>query len=515
MRCGIPDGAAGHLRTITMTKTKGSKRSSVDRCPGNQEDDTNDDEEVIDDTAFTNEEESGRLPTPVSGKNQDFAARRAAQRQAAADQRTAKWRCHICGQAGHLRRECPGIADDGRGESKYTQSKGDPGARQVNSTTRRQTKTKTGGNGSARGHRGSGRKRSPEEIMLVLPDGFAPYNNDEEDDTNQDEPFLFYDTGCDSSSCLEYLRTARKLSSVEAELEYQRAIDTARKSSNFGGLITRVLMEPDLPFTVPVEHEEMTHVWYTVGLHREFLYNDSNDESMVAVLLETARLERKVVGFFSDLDYSSDPLGSRPGCDRECQLRRLRCTCLAAGEADIAIQIRTTPSSSAAAALSSESNHHAPADVMADVEAVLHEVTTQYPDVRIHLSCWFGTADVMNRLITKYPRNVWIGLDGAVTFAKAHHAHECAFDVPLSRLILDSGTTIPAIVAKTLGRDAFCHSGLIPFLAEAVARYKPDVALAVTVARAASTNALALYPRIANPTTDAACDEPLIESGAN
>ena len=79
--------------------------------------------------------------------------------------------------------------------------------------------------------------------------------------------------------------------------------------------------------------------------------------------------------------------------------------------------------------------------------------------------------------------------------------------------MLDSGTTIPATVANMLGRDAFCHSGLIPYIAEAVARYKPDALdsiTAETVARHASSNTMALYPQLAN-LPDAANEPPEID----
>ena len=47
------------------------------------------------------------------------------------------------------------------------------------------------------------------------------------------EPFVYYDTCCDYTACIDYLRTARKnLFAAEAELEYHATIATARTESN-------------------------------------------------------------------------------------------------------------------------------------------------------------------------------------------------------------------------------------------------------------------------------------------
>ena len=256
-------------------------------------------------------------------------------------------------------------------------------------------------------------------------------------------------------------------------------------------------------------------VRYVVGLHRDFLYNDTEHDSAVATLIETIRNNsnddggRVVVGVFSDLDYSTESL-SRPGCDSESQLRRLRCTCQAAGEAGVPIQIRTLPSAGHADSTHLDSNTYS--DVMTDLETAIKETTETFPSIKIHLSCWSGTAEHMHKLLNSYPRNVWVGMDGSVTFSKAKHAHECAFDVPLTRLVLETGTptTIPAPVASTLGREAFCHSGLIPYIAEAVARYRASSSLdstAETVARCAASNTIELYPQLAKNSITSATKE--------
>jgi Tat protein secretion system quality control protein TatD with DNase activity len=117
--------------------------------------------------------------------------------------------------------------------------------------------------------------------------------------------------------------------------------------------------------------------------------------------------------------------------------------------------------------------------------------------LKIHVSSWTGTAEDMLSLLQTFPENVWFGLDSTVTFAKACRVQECAFDVPLHRILLETGAnSIPSIVTKSMGRHAFSSSALIPFIAQAIAEIKKVDA--ATVARAAATNTRKLYPTLLN-----------------
>ena len=165
----------------------------------------------------------------------DFAARREFQRKAAAEKRRVKLKCHVCGKAGHVRRDCPGIADDGRGESKYTKSKGDAGAK-ILSASKKQQLGSNNSNSNSNKNSSRGRKQSyaSNETKLVLPAGFSPLaatatatsaatsaaratsavSSDNPDSNTADEqepplPFLFYDASCDSAAVIDYLRSGR------------------------------------------------------------------------------------------------------------------------------------------------------------------------------------------------------------------------------------------------------------------------------------------------------------------
>ena len=94
-----------------------------------------------------------------------------------------------------------------------------------------------------------------------------------------------------------------------------------------------------------------------------------------------------------------------------------------------------------------------------------------------------------------------IGMHGRVSYTKAESLHECAFDIPLSRLLLETSKSryVPSVVTKMLGRDAWNHSGLLPFVADAIAMKKTTKSRAVTaleIARASSENCARMYSRL-------------------
>merc|ERR1712238_45183 len=96
----------------------------------------------------------------------------------------------------------------------------------------------------------------------------------------------------------------------------------------------------------------------------------------------------------------------------------------------------------------------------------------------VHLSCWNGKSDHMMAFVKAFPYNLYVGFDATVTFSKAKHLHECAFDIPLSNILLETGqpSRIPSIVAnKISSKDAFCHSGYIPYIADSIANYNTSI----------------------------------------
>ena len=447
--------------------------------------------------------------TNVNMKDLDFKQRQELQRQQAAEKRRHKQKCHLCNKSGHVRRECPGIQDDGRGMSRY-KGKSDPSCIKARyETMKNDNKLKASGG-------------APPILAAVQgmewPTGFEKEQQQQEDEC----PFVYYDAGSDVQATLDYIKSGRgkaKSSQKEALHEYLAVMQHAQETSNYGGMISRSLLKPNRPWMKPAldQQDESSslssegndkdfNLWYVVGLHRDFLYNDVLETAAIQALMETYQQNTdRVAGFFCDLDYHEDFL-KRPGCDRESQLRRLKCTSQAAGEMNQTIAIRTSPGAAGLSLSSPDQQLDQPpsvagtryAQVLLDLQTQLAETLDKFPSLNILLSCWSGRADHMTSIINAFSQNnnIYIGLDGSVSFSKATHLHECAFDCPMERLVLETSTVIPASVANALGRDAFFHSATVPFLAEAVAQCK-KMPSAPQVARAASQNTLTLYPQLA------------------
>ena len=436
--------------------------------------------------------------TPKSPQTDlDFAQRREAQRKAAAEKRRAKMKCHLCGESGHVRRECPGIADDGRGESRHKNAKGDKNAR--------------GKASDKKGARNRGRKSSSKKYdevrELVLPPGFEPWdvadetkdNHGDREDSGEGRPttsFKYFDAGCDPTATIEYLRSGRgktKKSMKEAIEEYESAISKAISESNYGGCISRCTIEADRPWqpqnSSPINSHNVSNTWFVLGF-------DNAAECDADTLSKAISSNKKrVVGVYADLDYRPATL-KKKGMNTDDQRSRLEETIKVAAEESVPIQIRTGPSPPSTSNGDDDSSTSPYANVIVDLGKILLNTIGQYPALKVHLSCWTGQSEHLTALLNAFPDNIFVGFDSSVTFAKASALHECVFDAPLDKMLVETGAPriIPSIATKSLGREAFAHSGLVPFIADAIAtQKKTETITAESVARASSDNFIKLY----------------------
>mmetsp|Transcript_17836 Transcript_17836/g.51060 ORF Transcript_17836/g.51060 Transcript_17836/m.51060 type:complete len:488 (+) Transcript_17836:51-1514(+) len=439
--------------------------------------------------------------------DRDFAQRREAQRRAAADKRRARMKCHLCGESGHVRRECPGIADDGRGESCHKNAKGDKNARG-------RTSSKASDGSRKGGARNRGRKSSSKrygEIRdLVLPPGFEAWsaatskgNDGTRDDDDDDEsptptptPFAYFDAGCDPSATIEYLRSGRgkaKKSMREAAEEYEGTTSKTISDSNYGGCLARCAIEADRPWqpenATLINSHNASNTWFVLGSQ------NAAECDAGALSRAISSNKRRVVGVYADLDYRPTNL-ERKGMSADDQRSRLEATIRVAAEESMPIQIRTGPSPPSTSIEGGESSTSPYASAIVDLGKILLDNIRQYPTLKVHLSCWTGRSEHLTALLSAFPDNILVGFDATVTFAKATALHECVFDAPLAKILLETGSprTIPSAVTKAQGREAFAHSGLVPFIADAIAaQKKTDTITAEKVARIASETFRKLY----------------------
>lgn len=361
--------------------------------------------------------------------------------------------------------------------------------------------------------------------------------------------FEVWDAGCDVGASLDAL-SASLGSAKKASAAYQSAMAVSASDhyqphqTVYGGCLCRVTLKPNKPIFHQVASERCRfilgadpHTYFVLGLGPGFCTGSSSsnnangggdeddddseeeadddedddeeeeeaakDQFQEAVSALTDSMDRDgnvVVGVWAKLDYTAAIL-ERPGNDRETQLRRFRATCTAAVQCGVPVQVRLSPGAGDVGgdeeALSSSSSSNAKKGTMVSlspyVQGVkdLAKVLLEFDGLKVHISCWNGTSAHMSKLLQAFPDTLYIGLTAAVGFSKAADAHECAFDVPLSKLILETDAVIPSEVVTALGRKAFAHSGAVGFCAAAVAHQKKLAPK--TVARQASLNTVQLY----------------------
>ena len=296
----------------------------------------------------------------------------------------------------------------------------------------------------------------------------------------------------------------------------------------FGGCLSRSTLPRNRPWMPSIHEKELSKlhpVWHVVGLGRDFFWKtntkDNEDveddkvnkklelEGAVQALVETiASHPQQIVGLFADLDYCTPEIHrnkpEREWC--EAQLERLRATLFAAVHPSntrvMTVQIRLLPCDNSDSNKTSEAYSH----VVLDLATILSAYLPHNKDLKVPLSCWAGSPLHMNELVQKFPNQVYIGMDATVTFSKANEMHECAFELHPNRLLLETGRpgTIPSILTRTMGRDAYGHPAWsIPWIAESMASHSSPMhgndgepLNATSIARAASANTTLLYPGV-------------------
>jgi len=442
------------------------------------------------DESSDDEIEAEAAVSTKGGKAENFRDRRELQRKQAAEKRRLKQRCFTCGKTGHVQRSCPGVEDDGRGESKYTKSKGDAGALKFKPAGKNGKKKQNGATSTI--------------PVLDLPSGFEPMSTVVDDHTDESkEPFVYYDAMCDGAATLQYLRTGRsgaifQKTKDEALDEFHRVLNNSRETSNFGGCIAQVFLKRDhswssdtilpLPWLEPEGESHTLPCSFVIGLGHN--YDCVHDVESARFALLGACDDPRVVGLCAKLNYSDF---GKLAMDREAQLARVCCTCAIAAQAKLPVQLQLMSGVTVRASKIEDESNSLYSMELHDLQVILE--TPENAALKVHLTSWMGMAIDMLSLLQQFPDTLWVGMNGSVSFSKAAQAHECAFEIPLNRLLLETGSNIPAPVASALGRQAFPHSGLIPHVAVAIAEHKKYVS-PDEVARQASLNTIQLYQKI-------------------
>mmetsp|Transcript_10638 Transcript_10638/g.16288 ORF Transcript_10638/g.16288 Transcript_10638/m.16288 type:complete len:469 (-) Transcript_10638:8-1414(-) len=443
----------------------------------------------VDNDDERHEKQQDESDAKINFKDMDFSQRQELKRHQAAQKRKAKQKCYLCGKAGHVRRECPGIADDGRGMSRY-KGKSDPGQEKQNYRARKD------------GQKGRINKE-PYFYGINYPIEFEKATKEPGEGEALEEitpALVYYDPHCKLKESIDYIRFRRggqpTLSEKEALEEYQSILRYAHERTKISGMILIDTVHSHRPWInpCPLSSPSISNaipIFFVVGLATEILCN--TEESMVDaqhILLDTiSSNDQDIIGFFNHLDYGSSPIDEDV---REEQINKLKCCLQAASDANLPLQVQLSPGvphDLAQTELSVPGTNYA--KVLLDLQATL---SAGFQHVQVHLIGWQGRADHMISLLKVFP-NLFIGLNASATFSKATNLHEVIFEVPLSRLLLETSEAIPTHVSKSFGRQASPHCAWWPFVAQAVTDHKKVVSIR-ELTETVTTNILNLYPKM-------------------
>jgi Tat protein secretion system quality control protein TatD with DNase activity len=348
--------------------------------------------------------------------------------------------------------------------------------------------------------------------------------------TTTNYPVLF-DAGCNVAEALDVIAQLKKSKTATSTTTYRQAL-AQQSALPYGGCLVRHMLKAEKSWNgqgaaIQWIKEADPHLYFVVGLgptfgvSRKATASDDEDsqtddeaddvptsleddmEAAVDALTDALEDDESVVGVYGKLDYRPEVLSRGAGYDRAAQLVRFRATCRAARLAGVPIQCRVAPGASETTTTSAtaEGEEDAYTSVVRDLAKVLVESSAAHDqdegdsgDLKIHLVSWNGTCAHMVKLLAAFPETLFVGLNASTGYTKATQLHACAFDVPLDRLLLetDAPQAIPAPVAAQ-SKTAFCHAGLIPWVAAAVAQHKAPTTTAVAVAAFATQNVVRLY----------------------
>ena len=125
-------------------------------------------------------------------------------------------------------------------------------------------------------------------------------------------------------------------------------------------------------------------------------------------------------------------------------------------------------------------------------EDLLEALSVHVPsDWKIHLHCFTGGLEMSQKFLSGFA-NLYIGISGNVTFAKAHNVKQVAREIPLERLLLE--TDSPYNTPENLPRHLRCrnnHPALVLYVAKEIAKLRQINV--DDVLRASRSNTRALY----------------------
>jgi TatD DNase family protein len=353
-----------------------------------------------------------------------FKERQELKRQQAREKRSAKQKCYICGQAGHTRKQCPGIEDGGKGQSVHRSKKGSGGSKRSKRGERGQKK-----NGN-RGRAASNASDSDQATALALA---------------SEVPVI------DSSTNILALCSRASVNSSTASLQN---ICQTEIPKNVVGCISYFSQPSEFNSAFSSEHGGIK-VFCTAGIHP--YYSDNYDKSDLQEL-EKCFERPDVVGLGPiGIDYST-----RCAVESEVQIVCFADQVKLGVAKKVPILIHMKPE------LRYTENYKR---AQKDIVAVLREhVPVDHP---MCLHAYTGDADAAGVLLKAFT-NLYVSFSPIITFSKAKHVRELAFDVPNNRMMLCSNGPADSPVAQiaAISKKSLSEPGHVLFIAAAISLEK-------------------------------------------
>ena len=361
----------------------------------------------------------------TGGVELSFREQQALQRRERKEKRVAKQKCYVCGERGHSRRECPGILDGGKGQSIYRSNK-------------QKREGGHGSKGSARGQKKktSGRHRGDSDGSSFDDSSALP---------TSEVPFVDVATNL-------YALLMRAGKQTNDPIHSACVTDFPENlTAIVGTLSTREQM------SMAFNNSGSCHgLFYIAGVHPSASDYDRDGASILEELNTSLSREDVLACGPIGIDYST-----RCVVDRDLQLDSFISQVKLAVAADVPLVIWLRPD------VRQTENYK---QALKDMLVVLQEhVPVNH---RICLHAFAGAADAGVVLLKAFP-NLYISFSSIITFNKAKHLREMAFDVPMNRCLLCSdGPDLPVSQIANTSKKALSEPGHLLFIADAIAKEK-------------------------------------------
>ncbi len=349
---------------------------------------------------------SANSMSPNKNKKLSFKERQELRQQQQKDKRQSKQRCYLCGEMGHTRKQCPGIEDGGRGESRY-RAKG-KGSKISKKKNRGEKKNKKRG-GSFEVDEGE--LAQEEDIYnLKIFQSLIPFCDI---CTNINSLLTRTNKTTIIDACKIKVPNNLKLiiSSLNKVSELKKQYIVGDKEESDTANTTTTTTTTDNNNNNNEGNQKKTKLLYTSGIH-PYYTDEFQFEHVKESLIDSFKRNDVVAIGPIGLDYST-----------RCTVEPSKQISYFTEQVKIAVKMNKPLLIHIRPELRYEEGHK---KAIKDVATIL---STECPaDYKICLNAYAGTNETLFKLM-KIFSNLYVSFSSIITFSKAKHIREVAFDM--------------------------------------------------------------------------------------